>query len=158
MLSLLFAAIGAETAVAVLLLVKTPLRKLILILLDRLKRGKGPIAVRTLAVTVFIVLVSSLHGIFKIRRRDAGEDGFVGLTPTDQVLWSRRILEASLLGISGDPGRSESNLLRFKCFPSVLRTFFSRSRRFFCPQNNCELFRIQSFDRKSYFMQKREDH
>ncbi|CAA7397686.1 unnamed protein product [Spirodela intermedia] len=100
MIQLLFTVVGVEAGVVVLLLIKTPLRKLVLLSLDHLKRGRGPVAVRTVAATLFVVLVSSLHGIVKIQRRAAGEDGFVGLNPTDQVLWSRHLLEASLMGYS----------------------------------------------------------
>ena len=62
--------------------------------LDHVKRGRGPVVVKTLAVTLLIVLASCLQSIFAIQR--AAEAGLIN--PTDQVLMSQRMLEASLLG------------------------------------------------------------
>lgn len=101
MIQLLFTVLAAEAAVAATLLFKTPLRKLAVLALDRLKRGRGPVMVRTVAATVLVVLASSLHSMAQIRGRSEGEidgAGVVGLTPTDQVLLARHILEASLMG------------------------------------------------------------
>ncbi|MQM04033.1 hypothetical protein Taro_036823 [Colocasia esculenta] len=100
MIQLLFTVVGAEAGVVVLLLVKTPLRRLVLLGLDRVKRGRGPVAVRTVGATVFVVFMSSLYSMAKIQRRAGGEEGLVGLNPTDQVLRSRHLLEASLMGFS----------------------------------------------------------
>jgi hypothetical protein len=69
---------------------------LALLAVDRSKRGRGPIMARTVAATMLIVLGSSGYSIAKIRRRE-GE--FAQLTPTDQVLASRHLLEASLMGM-----------------------------------------------------------
>ncbi|CAA6671301.1 unnamed protein product [Spirodela intermedia] len=88
MIELLFSVVGAEAGLVVLLLVRTPLRRFVLLGLDKIKRGRGPVAVRTIAPTVFIVFPRE------------GEEGFVGLNPTDQVLWMRHLLEASLMGFS----------------------------------------------------------
>lgn len=63
--------------------------------LDRVKRGKGPIVMKTVGGTVFIVLFSSLYSVMKIRKR--GIDQAV-VDPTDQVLMAKHLLEASLLG------------------------------------------------------------
>ncbi|CAN6201560.1 unnamed protein product [Urochloa humidicola] len=103
MIQLLFTVLAAEAAVAATLLFKTPLRKLAVLALDRLKRGRGPVMVRTVAATVLVVLASSLHSMAQIRGRAEGEldgAGVVGLTPTDQVLLARHLLEASLMGYS----------------------------------------------------------
>lgn len=101
MIQLLFSLLAAEGAVAATLLFKTPLRRLSVVALDRLKQGRGPVMVRTIAATVLVVLASSLHSMTKIRGRADGEldgAGIVGLTPTDQVLLARHVLEASLMG------------------------------------------------------------
>ncbi|KAF8696401.1 hypothetical protein HU200_037315 [Digitaria exilis] len=101
MIQLLFTVLAAEAAVAATLLFKTPLRKLTVLALDRLKRGRGPVMVRTVAATVLVVLASSLHSMSQIRGHAEGEldgAGVVGLTPTDQVLIARHLLEASLMG------------------------------------------------------------
>ncbi|CAL9761307.1 unnamed protein product [Musa acuminata subsp. burmannicoides] len=97
MIQLLFTMLSAEVGVAVALLFKTPLRKLVILGLDRFKRGRGPIMVKTVAGTVVIVLASSLYSMAKIRSRSAE---FGAFTPTDQVLMSRHLLEASLMGYS----------------------------------------------------------
>ncbi|CAL9189327.1 unnamed protein product [Musa hybrid cultivar] len=97
MIQLLFAVLSAEVAVAVTLLFKTPLRKLVVVALDRLKRGRGPVMVKTVAGTVLVVLASSLYSIAKI---SSGSAELGALTPTDQVLMSRHLLEASLMGYS----------------------------------------------------------
>jgi B-cell receptor-associated protein 31 len=101
MIQLLFTVLAAEAAVAATLLFKTPLRKLTVLALDHLKRGRAPVMVRTVAATVLVLLASSLHSMAQIRgRAEGGIDGagVVGLTPTDQVLIARHLLEASLMG------------------------------------------------------------
>lgn len=102
MIQLLFTVLAAEAGLATVLLFKTPLRKLAMLALDRLKRGRGPVMVRTVAATVLVVLASSLHSMAKIHgHAGAGElDAPGALTPTDQVLLARHMLEASLMGYS----------------------------------------------------------
>ncbi|GJN34744.1 hypothetical protein PR202_gb23435 [Eleusine coracana subsp. coracana] len=101
MIQLLFTVLTVEAGVATALLFKTPLRKLAMLGLDTLKRGRGPVMVRTVAATVLVVLASSVHSMAKIRGRASGDidgAGAGGLTPTDQVLLARHLLEASLMG------------------------------------------------------------
>ncbi|KAL1362757.1 hypothetical protein HN51_010973 [Arachis hypogaea] len=95
MLQLLYAAIFGEMLLIMLLLFKTPLRKLLILTLDRLKRGRGPIVVTTVGATLVVVLASSLYSMAKIQRRIT-EAGVVN--PTEQVLMSKHLLEASLMG------------------------------------------------------------
>ncbi|XP_039144168.1 B-cell receptor-associated protein 31-like [Dioscorea cayenensis subsp. rotundata] len=97
MIQLLFTLLASEVAVVFLLLFKTPFRKLAVLGLDRVKRGRGPVMAKTVAGTIFIVLGSSVYSMSKIRERSS-EIG--SLTPTDQVLMSRHLLEASLMGYS----------------------------------------------------------
>ncbi|KAK8917008.1 hypothetical protein KSP39_PZI023005 [Platanthera zijinensis] len=97
MIQLLFTLLGAEVGVVIVLMFKTPLRKLVIMALDRLKRGRGPVMVKTVAGTIFIVLSSSLYSMANIKSQST-EAG--GLTPTDQVLMSNHLLEASLMGYS----------------------------------------------------------
>lgn len=97
MIQLLFTLLGAEVGVVIVLMFKTPLRKLVIMGLDRLKRGRGPVMVKTVAGTIFIVLSSSLYSMADIKNQST-EAG--GLTPTDQVLMSNHLLEASLMGYS----------------------------------------------------------
>lgn len=95
MIQLLFSVLTVEASVVVLLLVKTPIRKLVTLGLDRLKRGRGPVMVKTLAGALFVMFGSSLYSMQKIGTRS---DDIGSLSATDQVLWSRHLLEASLMG------------------------------------------------------------
>ncbi|XP_030514791.2 B-cell receptor-associated protein 31 [Rhodamnia argentea] len=95
MIQLLFAAISAEALLILLLLFKTPVRKLAVIGLDRVKRGHGPMVVKTVAGTVCVVLGSGVYSMVKIRRRGI-EDG--AANPTDQVLMAKHLLESTLMG------------------------------------------------------------
>lgn len=79
-----------------LLLFKTPLRKLMIMGLDRLKRGRGPLMVKTVGATVLVVLLSSLYSMFNIQKRGIEDGGVVN--PTDQVLMAKHLLEATLMG------------------------------------------------------------
>lgn len=97
MIQLLFGLLGLEVAMVFVLLYKTPLRKLAIMGLDRLKRGRGPVMVKTVAGTVVVVLSSSIYSMAKITNRS---EEIGTLTPTDQVLMSRHLLEASLMGYS----------------------------------------------------------
>lgn len=99
MIQLLFTVLAAEAAVAATLLFKTPLRKLAVLGLDRLKRGRrAPVAVKTVAGVFLALLASTLYSMAEISGRASDPDSGGGLTPTDQVLFSRHLLEASLMG------------------------------------------------------------
>ncbi|GAV73217.1 Bap31 domain-containing protein [Cephalotus follicularis] len=95
MIQLLFMVIFSEVALIMLLLFKTPLRKLVIMALDRVKRGRGPLIVKTVAVTVSVVLISDVYSMIKIQNRWI-DDGPVN--PTDQVLMADHLLESTLLG------------------------------------------------------------
>ncbi|XP_059286082.1 uncharacterized protein LOC132039598 [Lycium ferocissimum] len=98
MIQVLFSVIFAEMALIVLFIFKTPLRKLVIMSLDSVKRGRGPIVVKTTGGTIFVVMLSTLYSMVSIRKRWIDEDGNV--TPTDQILMSQHLLEASLMGFS----------------------------------------------------------
>lgn len=95
MIQLLYTVIVAQMTLILTLLFKSPLRKLVILTLDRVKRGRGPVMVKTIGGTILIVLASSVYSMVKIHSRtmEAG----VG-NPTDQVLMSQHMLEASLMG------------------------------------------------------------
>lgn len=95
MLQLLYSAIFGEMLLILTLVFKTPLRKLVIVTLDRIKRGRGPVVVSTVGATLVVVLASSLYSMAKIQQRTI-EAGIVN--PTDQVLMSKHMLEASLMG------------------------------------------------------------
>ncbi|XP_047262105.1 B-cell receptor-associated protein 31 isoform X2 [Capsicum annuum] len=69
MIQLLFSLIFAEKALIVIFVFKTPLRKLVIIGLDRVKRGRGPIIVKTVAGTVFVVMMSTIYSVASIHTR-----------------------------------------------------------------------------------------
>ncbi|KAH9784801.1 Endoplasmic reticulum transmembrane protein [Citrus sinensis] len=98
MIQLLFLVLFAEGALAFLLLVKIgPLRELVIKSLDQLKMGKGPATVKTIAGTMFVILLSSLMSIVKIQNKGAK---LGTMSPMDQVLWRTHLLEASLIGFT----------------------------------------------------------
>ncbi|KAK9681526.1 hypothetical protein RND81_10G008400 [Saponaria officinalis] len=99
MIHLLYSVILAEAATIMLLLFKTPLRKLVIAGLDKMKQGRGPIVVKTVSATIFVVLSSSVYTVFKFTRRGDVDDGApADLNPTEQVLFAKHLLEASLMG------------------------------------------------------------
>ncbi|XP_041008179.1 B-cell receptor-associated protein 31 [Juglans microcarpa x Juglans regia] len=95
MIQLLYTVIVAQMALILTLLFKSPLRKLVILTLDRVKRGRGPVMVKTVGGTILIVLASSVYSMVKIQSRTM-EAGVAN--PTDQVLMSQHMLEASLMG------------------------------------------------------------
>uniref|UniRef100_A0A0C9S307 Endoplasmic reticulum transmembrane protein n=1 Tax=Wollemia nobilis TaxID=56998 RepID=A0A0C9S307_9CONI len=98
MIQLLFTVVIVEGAVALFLMVNIPpLRKLTIKSLDRVKSGKGPATVKTLAGTVSVIMASSITSILKIQNRAIK---MATMTPTDQILMRTHLLEASLMGFS----------------------------------------------------------
>lgn len=95
MFQLLFILVLSEMVVISILLFQTPLRKLLVMALDKVKQGRGPVMAKTVAVTLSAVFISSLYSIIKIQKRSM--DGGI-VNPTDQVLLANHILEASLMG------------------------------------------------------------
>ncbi|KAK8494844.1 hypothetical protein V6N12_055165 [Hibiscus sabdariffa] len=95
MIQLLFMVIFSEMAVIMVLSFKTPFRKLVIMGLDRLKQGRGPVVVKTVAGTVFLVMMSSVYSVAEIQKRWA-DDGVTN--PTDQILMATSLLQATLMG------------------------------------------------------------
>lgn len=98
MQQLLFTVMFSEMAFIIVLLFKTPLRKLLIMSLDRVKRGRGPVVVKTVAGTVLVMLISSVYNMMMIQKRWIDDGGAV-VNPTDQVLLANLLLEATLMGI-----------------------------------------------------------
>ncbi|KAH0866395.1 hypothetical protein HID58_083606 [Brassica napus] len=92
---LLFAVVLAEVAVILALSFKTPIRKLLIMSLDRAKRGRGPVVVQTVSATVCVVLVASVYSMMKIQKRWVEEGA---TNPTDEVIMSKHLLESTLMG------------------------------------------------------------
>ncbi|KAF5178857.1 B-cell receptor-associated 31-like [Thalictrum thalictroides] len=84
-------------ALILILSFKSPLRKVAIWGVDQVKRGRGPIIVKTVAGTIFVVLMSSLYSLYEIQDHTT-ESG--SINPTDQVINERHLLEASLMGFT----------------------------------------------------------
>ncbi|CAN1222685.1 hypothetical protein LINGRAPRIM_LOCUS641 [Linum grandiflorum] len=97
MIQLLLTVLFSQMAFIIVLVFKSPLRKLAIMGLDRLKRGRGPIVVSTVAGTVVLVLMSSVYSMVNLQKRWT-EEGAV-ISPTDQVLMATHLLEATLMGV-----------------------------------------------------------
>ncbi|XP_050246858.1 uncharacterized protein LOC126694555 isoform X1 [Quercus robur] len=97
MIQLLFTIVLAEMALIMTLLFWTPLRKLVIMGLDQLKQGRGPLVTKSVGGTLVVVFGSSIYSLMKIQKRST-DSGIVN--PTDQVLMAYRHLEACLIGFS----------------------------------------------------------
>ncbi|VVA91035.1 unnamed protein product [Arabis nemorensis] len=92
---LLFAVVLSEVVVIMALSFKTPIRKLLIMSLDRAKRGRGPVVIQTISATVIVVLVASVYSMMNIQKRWI-EDG--AMNPTDEVIMAKHLLESTLMG------------------------------------------------------------
>ncbi|KNA04883.1 hypothetical protein SOVF_195530 [Spinacia oleracea] len=93
----MYPVILAELLLILILLFRTPLRKLLLKGLSQLKLGRGPVVAQTLSATMFVLFLSSVYGLLDAHWRFT--DGSA-ISPTEQVLMVHHLLEATLLGIS----------------------------------------------------------
>ncbi|KAK4794404.1 hypothetical protein SAY86_012398 [Trapa natans] len=99
MIQLLFTVVIVAMGLTLSFVFKTPLRKLVIMGIDRSKRGRGPVVVKTVAGTIAIVLCSSLYNMAKIRSRWMAENGRgAAPNPTDQILFAGHMLESTLMG------------------------------------------------------------
>ncbi|ESR65652.1 hypothetical protein CICLE_v10009874mg [Citrus x clementina] len=97
MIYLLFKIVFTEMALILTLLFRNPLRKFVIMGLDRLKRGRGPLVAKSVGATVLVVLCSAVYSAMEIQRR-AREGG--AINPTEEVLMANLLLQASLMGFS----------------------------------------------------------
>lgn len=98
MIQLMFIVILSEMALILAFLFRTPFRKLVILGLDQIKRGRGPIVVKTVAGTVLVALMTSVYSIIKIKNSRIDKAAIV--SPTDQVLMVKHLLQATLMGCS----------------------------------------------------------
>ncbi|GMN51629.1 hypothetical protein TIFTF001_020780 [Ficus carica] len=75
-------------ALILTLMFKTPLRKLAILGLDKLKQGRGPLVMKSIGGTMVVVFVSTLYVVTRILKRSADAGGVVN--PTDEVLMAQR--------------------------------------------------------------------
>ncbi|KAM0985928.1 hypothetical protein ACFX13_013384 [Malus domestica] len=81
MLQLQYIVICGEMRLILILLFKTLLRKLVILALDKMQRGRGLSMVKTVAETVFIVLLANVYNLVDIKNRT---NEFGVLNPTDE--------------------------------------------------------------------------
>lgn len=96
MFQLLFTVVSIEAVLILTLGFGTPVRRVVVKLLDLLKRGRGPLVTKTVAVTMLVLFGSVLFSTIQINTR-VSESGGVA-NPTDQVMFANRLLEAFLMG------------------------------------------------------------
>lgn len=106
------------------LMFRTPVRKLVIAGLDQVKQRRGPVIVRTVAATVLLVFISTLHGLTNVQKRLREAGG--SLNPTDQVLIAAHLLEASLMGM-----RDRNEYKPFKSFHLGENETHSKSANYF---------------------------
>ncbi|XP_012070866.1 uncharacterized protein LOC105632986 isoform X1 [Jatropha curcas] len=97
MISALFCVVFGEISVIVTLLFRSPMRKVLMVGIDYMKRGRGQLVAKTVAATLFGVFSAILYSVMQIQKRTL-ESGVVN--PTDEVLLAERLLEATLMGFS----------------------------------------------------------
>ncbi|XP_058218453.1 uncharacterized protein LOC131329375 [Rhododendron vialii] len=97
MIQILYPLVFLEMGLILALVFGTPVRRLLIMGLDRAKQGRSPLVAKTVAGTLFVVFISSLYSVMEIQKRSM-ETG--SLNPTDQVLQAYNLLEASLMGFS----------------------------------------------------------
>jgi len=95
MIQLILALLTAELGLLLFIIIKCPLWKHVILALDQIKRGRGPLVIKTFVATISVVLASNLHSMHKIQERSL-ETRL--LNPTDQVLFTKHLLEVSFIG------------------------------------------------------------
>ncbi|GJZ58347.1 B-cell receptor-associated protein 31-like protein, partial [Tanacetum coccineum] len=93
MIYLFYSVLAIEMSTILLLLFKTPLRKLLIIGLDRAKRGRAPLVVKSVGATVFIIMMYNVYSVTEIQSRPVE----AVVNPTDQIILAYHMLEASLM-------------------------------------------------------------
>ncbi|KAE9457877.1 hypothetical protein C3L33_10197, partial [Rhododendron williamsianum] len=104
MIQLYLAGTLGAMLVILILLFRTPLRKLVIMGLDRLKRGRGPLVVKTVGGVLFAMLSVTVYNIVEIQRRP-----IESINPTDQILVARNMLEASYMGPKAEIEKLKNN-------------------------------------------------
>ncbi|KAJ0264569.1 Endoplasmic reticulum transmembrane protein [Hirschfeldia incana] len=93
---LLFTAMAVEAALILTLGFGTPVRRVVVKLLDLLKQGRGPLVTKTVAATMLVLFGSVMFSTIQINTR-VSESGGVA-NATDQVMFANRLLESFLMG------------------------------------------------------------
>ena len=113
MIQLLYIAIFSEMGLILTLVFRSPLRKFVIMGLDRVKRGRGPVVVKTVSATIIVLFFSNIYTIVNIQNRKMEASA---LNPTDEILMAMNLLQASLLGIL-------PFFFPFLCFAGIVSSF-----------------------------------
>ncbi|KAF8026244.1 hypothetical protein BT93_F2906 [Corymbia citriodora subsp. variegata] len=97
MTQLLFGLVFMEMALIAVLLFRSPLRMLLMLGLDRLKRGRAQLVAGTVATTMVVIFGVTVYNVLGVQRRLSNA---TMINPTDQVLMANSLLDASLMGFS----------------------------------------------------------
>ncbi|XP_044482581.1 uncharacterized protein LOC123208940 [Mangifera indica] len=97
MIYLLFTIVLTEMSLILILVFRNPLRNLLVMGLDMVKQGTGPLIARSVGATMVVVFTATLFTAMEIRKRS--EEGGT-INPTDEVLMANLFLQASLMGFS----------------------------------------------------------
>lgn len=142
---LLFTVVAIEAALILILGFGTPVRVVVVKLLDLLKQGRGPLVTKTVAATMLVLFGSVLFSTIQINTR-VSESGGVA-NPTDQVMFANRLLEAFLMG------NKKKNTISFHT--SFLSVFLIYIFNWFLFNLVCEkgtvLFLAMVIDRMHYY-------
>ncbi|XP_030511179.1 uncharacterized protein LOC115725724 isoform X1 [Cannabis sativa] len=98
MIHLLFMLVIGEMALILTLMFKSPIRKLVILSMDQMKQGRGPLVMKSVGGTMVVIFISTIYVVMGIQKRSTDAAGVVN--PTDEVLKAQHLLQASLIGFS----------------------------------------------------------
>ncbi|KAK5844773.1 hypothetical protein PVK06_000914 [Gossypium arboreum] len=83
----------AETALVLGLVFSSPLRELVMMILDIITVGKANLILKTVAATLLLVFTSMLYDVIEIKK--CWSEGAVP-NPADEILMAKQVLKASM--------------------------------------------------------------
>ncbi|XP_030511180.1 uncharacterized protein LOC115725724 isoform X2 [Cannabis sativa] len=95
MIHLLFMLVIGEMALILTLMFKSPIRKLVILSMDQMKQGRGPLVMKSVGGTMVVIFISTIYVVMGIQKRSTDAAGVVN--PTDEVLKAQHLLQASLI-------------------------------------------------------------
>ncbi|KAM6580537.1 hypothetical protein CsatA_004311 [Cannabis sativa] len=85
-------------ALILTLMFKSPIRKLVILSMDQMKQGRGPLVMKSVGGTMVVIFISTIYVVMGIQKRSTDAAGVIN--PTDEVLKAQHLLQASLIGFS----------------------------------------------------------
>lgn len=95
MIYLLFTILFAQLIIILLLLFKSPLEEPLLVRLDGLKRGRAQFVVKSVAATMFLVMMYILYRVVQIHSRSVD-----AIDSPNHAILAYHVLEATVIGFS----------------------------------------------------------